>query len=53
MLLQETTGKSVLRVLADSKGQGSYFYSGIDDCRLTVKRHTEGFSRQEAIEEKS
>lgn len=34
---------SMIHAPDDCKGQGSYFFTGMDDCRLTVKRDIEGF----------
>lgn len=39
----DTMWKFIIHVLADCRGQGSYFYSGIDGYRLTVEKDTEGF----------
>lgn len=35
--------KSMLHGPADSKEQGRFFCSGIDDCKLAVERDIEGF----------
>lgn len=41
--LPETKWKSIIHVLANCKVQGSYFYSGINECRLSVERAIKGF----------
>lgn len=41
--LPETKWKSIIHVLANCKVQGSYFYSGINECRLSVERTIKGF----------